>query len=105
MRLQRMLISTWMFYTIHVFPLWYRVTLKYGAGACSSKNRVGSRSSRITAHANKCNADVNNADIKEDKFSNRHDATALDDSHKDDDVFSIVNNFDYEKENTLAEEN
>ena len=62
-----------------------------GRGTRLNENRSGSCSSRITAHGDTFDDDVDNVDIEEDELSSSDDAAALSDSDDDAGIFSIVN--------------
>ena len=70
----------------------------------SSKNRSVSCSSRVDAHADTFDADVDNVDIEEVEPPSRDDAAATSDNDYDAGLFSIVNDNANEEEHTLAEE-
>ena len=73
-------------------------------GDRSSKNRFGSCSSRIIAHTDTFDLDVDIVDINEVDLSSSNDAAAT--SYTDDDcgLFSIVKDYASEEEKDIAEE-
>ena len=71
-------------------------------GTRSSKNRFGSCSSRIIAHADTIHADVDDFDIDAIGISSSNDAAAISDSDEDAGIFSIVNDYASEEEDYLA---
>ena len=81
------------------------MTLSQGGGTRSSKKHFGSCSSRVdeVASTGDTNADIIDID-EEDLYSNSDDA--ITDSDEDDDagIFSIVNDYTSEDDDTLAEE-
>ena len=77
---------------------------KGGGGTRSSKNRFDSCSSRITAHADKFDAHVDNVNIEEFEHGSSDDAASLPDREDDTGIFSIANDCSSEEVNSLAEE-
>ena len=73
-------------------------------GTCSSKKCFGSCSSRITAHVDTFDADVDNVDNNEVDHSSSDDASALPNSGDDTDKFSIVNDHTIKGVDTIADE-
>ena len=67
-----------------------------------SKNRFGSCSSSITAHADTFDDDVDIVDIDEVDLSSSDDAASLSSSDEDTDIFSIINDCSNEDDNILA---
>ena len=78
-----------------------------GGGTRSSTNRSGSCSSRANDDVATYDADVDNIDIDEEDINgDSNDAVSNSESDSDDDagIFSIVNDYTSEDEDTLAEE-
>ena len=75
-----------------------------GGGIRSSKNRSGSCSSRVEVLDDANVTDVDHIDIEADGHSNSDDTIAELDEDEDAGIFSIVNDYTSEDEDTFAEE-